>query len=188
MTTEATLFELDAPIAPGALLPMPPPPPLRLRSEPSPAHWERLRLDTFERDAWVCQRCGRTCAKAKTSGAKRGHWATADHIVPRSKGGWDDLVNLQTLCHKCNEFKGEQIIDYRADVALRLALDDARAIRPIFPDQLRQGSGGITRGAEPLEVVIACRVTRTEAAALRAAYGGTGYAARAGVDRLLYAG
>jgi hypothetical protein len=179
-----TLFDMER--TPLLEIPVQRPHPPRRR--PDPAGWGEVTAAVFERDGWVCQRCGRTCAKAKAAGAKRGHWATADHIVPRSKGGWDDLVNLQTLCHKCNEFKGEQIIDYRADVALRLALDDARAIRPIFPDQLRQGSGGITRGAEPLEVVIACRVTRTEAAALRAAYGGTGYAARAGVDRLLYAG
>lgn len=31
---------------------------------------------------------------------------TKDHIVPRSKGGTDALDNYQTMCFRCNEFKG----------------------------------------------------------------------------------
>ena len=34
---------------------------------------------------------------------------TKDHILPKSKGGADKLTNLQTLCIKCNNAKGNKI-------------------------------------------------------------------------------
>jgi hypothetical protein len=34
---------------------------------------------------------------------------TKDHIVPKSKGGSDDLSNLQVMCIKCNGKKADQI-------------------------------------------------------------------------------
>lgn len=37
--------------------------------------------------------------------------ATVDHIVPRSKGGGEELSNLQLLCRECNEAKGDSLID-----------------------------------------------------------------------------
>lgn len=47
------------------------------------------------RDKWKCRSCGRT---AKEDGVL----LEVDHIIPRSKGGNDDISNLQTLCKKCN--------------------------------------------------------------------------------------
>jgi len=34
---------------------------------------------------------------------------TKDHIVPKSKGGADNLKNLQTMCIICNAEKGDSI-------------------------------------------------------------------------------
>lgn len=40
---------------------------------------------------------------------------TRDHVIPLSKGGVDELGNLQFLCGRCNREKGLKTIDYRPD-------------------------------------------------------------------------
>lgn len=47
------------------------------------------------RDKWRCLSCGR-------SAKEDGILLEVDHIIPRSKGGSDEISNLQTLCKKCN--------------------------------------------------------------------------------------
>jgi HNH endonuclease len=48
----------------------------------------------FDRDGWECVSCG-------------GHrYLSVDHVIPRSRGGTDDLENLQTMCIPCNIRKG----------------------------------------------------------------------------------
>lgn len=47
------------------------------------------------RDNWTCCSCGR-------SSKEEGIILEVDHILPRSKGGSDEIRNLQSLCKKCN--------------------------------------------------------------------------------------
>ena len=54
-----------------------------------------LWWSVLARDNWTCCSCGR-------SSKEEGITLEVDHIVPRSKGGSDDIDNLQTLCKKCN--------------------------------------------------------------------------------------
>lgn len=56
-----------------------------------------LSRAVFDRDRRTCQHCG--------SSAR----LTVDHIIPVSKGGADDMDNLQTLCLSCNARKGARV-------------------------------------------------------------------------------
>ena len=53
-----------------------------------------MRHEVFKRDNYTCVECG----------AKKEDGVTLhiDHIIPVSKGGSDELSNLQTLCEDCN--------------------------------------------------------------------------------------
>ena len=59
-----------------------------------------LRWRVFARDGFCCVVCG-------ARGSER-HVLHADHIIPRSKGGSDDLSNRQTICSACNLGKGNR--------------------------------------------------------------------------------
>lgn len=57
----------------------------------------KIRLSIYQRDGYRCRLCGR-----------RGIYKDLeiDHIKPISKGGKSTYDNLQTLCHSCNQAKG----------------------------------------------------------------------------------
>lgn len=64
------------------------------------ADWMNL-VDHYEN---LCLSCG-----------KKSESLTTDHIVPLSKGGKNDIGNIQPLCLSCNSSKGTKTIDYRPD-------------------------------------------------------------------------
>lgn len=59
--------------------------------------WQKCRLRALKRDMHLCLPCK---ANGRTTPA-----AEVDHIIPRSKGGTDDLTNLQSICCECHEAK-----------------------------------------------------------------------------------
>jgi len=58
-----------------------------------------LRYDILKRAGGRCEACG-ISAELKA--------LEVDHIVPRNKGGTDDLSNLQALCYTCNAQKRDR--------------------------------------------------------------------------------
>lgn len=55
-----------------------------------------VRFEVFKRDKFTCQYCGRSAPDVILE---------ADHIIPHSKGGSDDILNLVTDCRDCNRGK-----------------------------------------------------------------------------------
>lgn len=60
-----------------------------------------MRHEVFKRDNYKCVECG----ASKDDGAT----LHVDHKIPVSKGGTDELDNLQTLCSDCNLNKSDVI-------------------------------------------------------------------------------
>lgn len=59
--------------------------------------WRKLRRRAMERDQHLCQECLRN--KVFTLAKE------VDHIIPKSRGGTNDMSNLQSLCVKCHRSK-----------------------------------------------------------------------------------
>lgn len=69
----------------------------RVGRKPIPSH---LRHKVFVRDNYRCVECGATNKETTLE---------IDHIIPVSKGGTNDINNLQTLCKTCNRAKSATI-------------------------------------------------------------------------------
>jgi len=59
---------------------------------------DTIRYEVLKRD--------RKCVLCGEDGSE--HRLEVDHIKPRSKGGSNDLSNLQTLCSRCNRGKSNR--------------------------------------------------------------------------------
>lgn len=64
------------------------------RGRPTSPLWKDLRSKVFDRDNYTCAYCG-----------ARGGKLECDHILPVSRGGTDDLRNLNAACLSCNRSK-----------------------------------------------------------------------------------
>lgn len=73
------------------------------------------RMALFARDGWKCQICSEPVDY--TADPLTDWYPTLDHIVPRSKGGSDDLSNLRTAHRWCNSVRGDLSYYTDADLA-----------------------------------------------------------------------
>lgn len=60
----------------------------------------KMRFSIYQRDGYRCRKCGVSQRYARLE---------VDHIIPIAKGGKSTYHNLQTLCHKCNVQKGDNL-------------------------------------------------------------------------------
>jgi hypothetical protein len=60
------------------------------------------RFKVFQRDGFTCQYCG---------GKVPSVILEVDHIIPKAKGGADDIDNLITSCFECNRGKRDRSLD-----------------------------------------------------------------------------
>lgn len=72
---------------------------MKEKPNPSPG-W--IRKAVHARDAYRCRYCGvATSYRQKNKPYSR----TVDHVIPRSKGGRTNIINLVTCCKACNDAK-----------------------------------------------------------------------------------
>lgn len=57
----------------------------------------------------LCESYGNKCLRCGSTGVV----LEADHVVPLTRGGSDDISNIQPLCGACNRSKFVDIVDYR---------------------------------------------------------------------------
>ena len=62
----------------------------------TPQEWETLKAQYN----WTCPHCGKREPEIKL---------TIDHIIPLSRGGSNNIENIQPLCGICNSKKGNKI-------------------------------------------------------------------------------
>jgi len=58
-----------------------------------------IRYEVLKRAKFHCELCGISADKKALE---------VDHIIPRNRGGTDDLSNLQALCYSCNAMKRDR--------------------------------------------------------------------------------
>ncbi len=61
------------------------------------------------RDGDRCFWCGTGFVMGWTGPTLPDDAPTIDHVIPRSKGGTNDLDNLLLACNKCNNKRGDQM-------------------------------------------------------------------------------
>lgn len=64
-----------------------------------------LRYKCFARDNFTCSYCGRSPIKDSNVELH------CDHIIPRAKGGEDEIGNLTTSCKECNMGKMDIMLE-----------------------------------------------------------------------------
>jgi len=62
----------------------------------------KQRFEVFKKYNFTCQYCGRRTPEVILE---------IDHIIPKSKGGTDDIENLTASCFECNRGKSGTLLD-----------------------------------------------------------------------------
>lgn len=101
-----------------------------------------LKFLVFERDDWKCRYCHRylkeyygewkrhiTLGEAWGRKYKMRFRPTVDHVIPRSKGGGDQMSNLVTCCYLCNQRKGNSTHGIHKIIAEVVSKENTKSLR-----------------------------------------------------------
>ena len=106
---------------------------------------KKLRFEIFKRDQFTCQYCGQQPPDVVLE---------VDHIMPVSKGGDNDEMNLVTACFDCNRGKADRVLErpQRPDADLEwLELQQELAELRRYQDAKRIRDSGIQETIELLQ-------------------------------------
>ncbi len=121
-------------------------PQIRYREKLKDPRWQKLRLQVFERDCWMCQ----ICYDEETT------LAVHHRYYNRNMEPWDyPLEALVTLCEDCHASEREQWAEYEA-----LLLRELR--KTLFADDLRELALGFSYLDSRVwghQAAVACRDT-----------------------------
>lgn len=67
---------------------------------------KKMRFEVLKRDEFKCRYCGSPAPDV---------FLEIDHVIPRSKGGKDDVSNLVAACEGCNRGKSDIPLDKPAE-------------------------------------------------------------------------
>jgi 5-methylcytosine-specific restriction endonuclease McrA len=94
------------------------------------------RMNVYQRDNFICQYCG-----------KKFRWSelTYDHLVPRSRGGRTNFLNIVTACKPCNAKKANLTCEAPSDLRGLFAQAVSLFTKSSWHVQCVEGDGRLRR-------------------------------------------
>ena len=83
----------------------------------------RIRTAVYQKTNGICSICGDPISENNF---------TIDHIIPLSKGGTDDISNLQPVCRTCNQIKNNSTQEELLDKIWQILLYNIKPDSPRF--------------------------------------------------------
>jgi hypothetical protein len=90
--------------------------------------------DLGDRDRWTCWVCQGAVEPRCPGGSP--HAPSVDHVVPRARGGTNDLSNLRLAHRRCNGQRGSRLPEL--DWPLELGVHDPAPLWPVLQRALRR--------------------------------------------------